>query len=345
VGTGTRQLPRPSAATHIDHNAFVARETSVRHNLIFAFALTLAEACGVLVAHVRADAPASSFRIVGYLPDYRTASLDPNVGKFVTDLVYFSAIPEASGELNRKRLNPEHIRSLRKIKDAHHVALILCVGGWDRSKGFAPLAAAPRARERFVSALLTFCRENDFDGVDLDWEHPANDAEARDYGTLLAALKAAFAPHKLSVSIAAAGWQTLTPEAISAVDRIHLMAYDTEGRHATLPFAESDVQRLVKQGVPPSKICLGVPFYGRGISDRSKTLTYREIVQKYHPAPEIDEVDGVYFNGPETTARKTRFAIDSKLGGIMIWELGQDAPGDVSLLRAINRTVPNRAGP
>ena len=51
--------------------------------------------------------------------------------------------------------------------------------------------------------------------------------------------------------------------------------------------------------------------------------------------PDVDEVDGIYFNGIKTIERKTQFAIKKGLGGVMIWEIGQDASGDSSLLKAI----------
>ena len=47
----------------------------------------------------------------------------------------------------------------------------------------------------------------------------------------------------------------------------------------------------------------------------------------------------MYFNGPETIAKKTRYAIEAGLGGVMIWELGQDAEGEASLLQAITKTA------
>lgn len=47
----------------------------------------------------------------------------------------------------------------------------------------------------------------------------------------------------------------------------------------------------------------------------------------------------VYYNGPDTIAEKTRYAMEN-LGGIMIWELTQDAAGeDQSLLQVIGRSL------
>ncbi|HEV3022178.1 MAG TPA: glycosyl hydrolase family 18 protein [Pirellulales bacterium] len=282
------------------------------------------------------------FRVIGYLPEYRMRHLDPDVGKYLTDLVYFSVEAGPAGEFKRDRLKSEHLATLRAIKKKHGVALFLCVGGWGRSADFAPMAASADARRKFVAAATQFCLENRFDGIDLDWEHPAGDEECGNFAALLAEMKGSFEPHHLQLSIAAAGWQTLPPEAIAAVDRVHLMAYDGDGRHSTPEFARAEVARLIGQGVPAGKICLGVPFYGRAIRDRAKTQTYAEIVRRHQPAPEVDEVDGIYFNGPVTIARKTNEAIESKLGGIMVWELGQDAAGDQSLLRAIQKAIGDR---
>ncbi len=52
------------------------------------------------------DAPEStrSFRIVGYLPDYRFAEFDVDSAQGLTDLVLFSAEPQADGGLDTSRL-------------------------------------------------------------------------------------------------------------------------------------------------------------------------------------------------------------------------------------------------
>ncbi|HVX15627.1 MAG TPA: glycoside hydrolase family 18 protein [Pirellulales bacterium] len=276
-----------------------------------------------------------AFHIVGYLPDYRVADFNAESAKYLTDLVYFSAEPTADGALKRDRLRNDQLGALQAIKSRHGVALLLTVGGWERSAGFAEMAALETTRARFAVNARQFCLEEHFDGIDLDWEHPADDEQRKNYDRLITAMKREFQTHELQLTVAIAAWQVLSPEAIAAVDRVHLMAYDNEGRHATFDDATSAVQRLLKAGVPAAKICLGVPFYGREVRQGGRSLTYAEIVRKYSPAADTDEVDGFYFNGPGTIARKTRFARAGKLGGIMIWELGQDIADERSLLEVV----------
>jgi chitinase len=285
--------------------------------------------------------PKVGFHVAGYVPEYRIANLDPGVGAILTDLICFSAEPSPSGELVRDRLKPDDIKKLRAVKDEHGVALSLCVGGWGRSNNFAAVAAQKTSRERFAEAATGFCLDNHFDGIDIDWEHPATQSEQRNYGKLLAALKQRFSARRLTLTIAVAGWQPLSAETIAAVDRIHLMAYDGPGRHSTFDFAVADVARLERAGVPRSKICLGLPFYGRDLKNPDRSLTYSEILAKYHPNPETDEVDGMYFNGVRTVERKVRYAMSTGLAGVMIWELGQDAPGQQSLLRVVHAATTN----
>ena len=102
---------------------------------------------------------------------------------------------------------------------------------------------------------------------------------------------------------------------------------------------QAEVERLIGKGVPPGKIVLGLPFYGRRLGKPDQTLSYAEILRQRRPAATSDEVGGYSFNGPATIVRKTKFALERKLGGAMAWELGQDAAGGDALLAAIRKTV------
>jgi chitinase len=113
------------------------------------------------------------------------------------------------------------------------------------------------------------------------------------------------------------------------------MAYDLPERHATVADAETALNRWLKQGVPAEKLCLGLPLYGRGITQRDRTLAYSDMLAKADFRPEADEWDGLYFNGPSTLVQKVALAKKLKLAGVFAWEIGQDAAGEKSLLKAI----------
>ncbi len=299
--------------------------------------------CSPADAQNRPSKPDASFRVVGYLPDYRVEAIDLAIGRYLTDLVYFSVKPEPQGHIESKVLDdPKTRRLLKQVRDAHGVKIHLCVGGWDRSQGFAGIASTPMSRRLFATGLTKFCRDRGFDGADIDWEHPKDDVEAKNYGALLAEIARAFKPHRLRLTAATAAWQTLTPEGLAAIDSLHLMSYDAPQRHSTFEAAQSDIEKFLKLGVPASKLCLGLPFYGRGIADGNQVKTYAEILAAGTLPPDSDEVAGLYFNGPSTIQKKARLAVNQKLSGVMIWEIGQDGKGDASLLKLISETVPAR---
>ena len=286
----------------------------------------------------RTTTPGREFAVVAYLPDYRLDRVDPRRAVGVTDLVYFSIEARDNGSVDARRLSDRALKMLKRFKQENGTRVHVAVGGWGRSGGFARLSQDARARGRLVADLVQLCEKHGLDGVDLDWEHPQNDAENAGYATLLAELKSAFTPRKLLLSAALADWQDPGPKAYQALDRIHVMAYDHDGpRHSTFDQARADALTFVNRGVPRSKLCLGLPFYGRLSTNSQVESSYADILAKDHPQASADEAGGFFFNGPDTIARKTRFAHDEGLGGVMIWELGQDASGKDSLLDAIRR--------
>jgi GH18 family chitinase len=303
--------------------------------------------CLVLTASAQdRQETAAGFRLVGYLPDYRAADFDPAAARGLTDLIVFSAQPDKDGGLNRDRLKRVPWARLREFKTRERVRLLLCVGGWGRSTHFPAVAASDETRRAFVQVAVRACLDERLDGIDLDWEHPRNGQEEAGYAALLAACREGFRPHGLVLSVTLAAWQKLPREAFGSVDAVQIMSYDHKGRHATFEAAQADVKALLAQGAPAGKLVLGLPFYGRPIAGGRDALTYRQILARYRPAPDADEVEGVFWNGPATIRRKTQFALESGLGGVMVWELGQDAAGKESLLEAIHEAVRTfRKGP
>jgi hypothetical protein len=279
-----------------------------------------------------ADIP-ENYKIIGYLPEYR--KLEPTWGNCLTDIIFFSLQPLPDGKLDTSRLKPNVLESLLDVKERHGTRIHISLGGYKRSDNFAPMSTDARTRRAFVKNLTDFCVKNNIDGVDFDWEFPSGVAESSSYVALLKETRAAFSPHGMLVSVALYPFPDLNVEPYNVADRIHIMSYDRGARHSTLEQAIKDVEFFVTAGIPKDKIFLGMPFYGRTMSGPSNSFAYFEIVENYYPLPETNEVDNIFFNGRNLVQQKACYARDAGIGGVMIWELGQDSLSGFSLLRAL----------
>eukprot|EP00966_Prymnesium_polylepis_P104446 2419008-Prymnesium_polylepis.1 len=213
----------------------------------------------------------------------------------------------------------------------------MCVGGNGRSAGFSATVRSKKKRARFVAALLNLCEKAGFDGVDLNWEYPGfqfgrgylpEEEVTKDYRglhKLIQELHEAFAPSSRVLTLAYypdGRQERLLHEAGPYVDAMHAMAYDQQGRHSTEEFG----LKVMTQGaqlLPPAKVTVGVPFYGRHVKT-GDWKSYEDIVQWGALPPAVDEAREYYFNGPDLIARKVQQAREHGLGGVMIWEVGQD---------------------
>jgi len=278
------------------------------------------------------------FRIVGYLPDYRFKGTDLDQAALLTDLVLFAAEPAENGEVQLGKLKNAPWEKLWDLRDRHQTRLILCIGGWERSNHFSQVVRNPRLRVTFAKSLLQTLQNRKLNGLDIDWEYPRTPEDWNGFIALLEQLKSDFQPHRYSLSLTVAPWREVPEAAWKAVDRVQLMSYDYGQQHSTPQQALKDIQTFLDRGVPAEKIVLGLPFYGRHVTDR-KAITYARLVDRYQPDDDSDEVDGIYFNGPATIRQKTQQAIESGIGGVMIWEIGQDRPGENSLLNNIAITA------
>ncbi len=304
----------------------------------------MAAASAVPTAGCDAAGPAGGrFCVVGYLPEYRMGDIRESWAKQLTHIIYFSIEPKASGQLDTSKLKTDALKKLQTLVKRSNVRMLISLGGWGRSKNFAPMATDTDARRKFVSNLTAFCRKHRLAGADFDWEFPKGPKQEQAYAALLVETKKAFGPHGMLVTVAVGHNKRLAADAYKAVDYIHLMSYDHGVRHATFADSIADVKRQLAFGAARNKLCLGTPFYGRNMKNRNDARTYSDIVKAHKPAPGADEAGGVYFNGVNTIRKKTQWAIDNGLAGVMIWELGPDTPGDTSLRNAIHRTVQKAA--
>jgi chitinase len=270
----------------------------------------------------------SGFLVIGYLPDYR--NLEPEWGNCLTDLIYFSAEPRSDGTLDTSLVNPLTIARMREMKSRYGIRLHFSVGGYRRSENFSAVVTNPQRRQTLIDDLLRFAESNALDGIDFDWEFPENPAEVDGYLSLMKSVRRA----GLIVSAAIFPDPGLDLSPYREIDRIHIMSYDHAPRHSTFEQSIADLEVFLRAGFSRRQLILGIPFYGRQTVSPFASLPYSEIIKKYSPPPEVDEVDGFYFNGISTVRRKVCYALENGYGGIMMWELGQDSAGESSLLKA-----------
>lgn len=212
----------------------------------------------------------------------------------------------------------------------------------------------------------------------VDWEHPADSKQGKDYVRLLARLREVLpAPgYVLATCLPAGQWALRNIDLNAAqkhLDMINLMAYDFAGPweaqtghqaqlHGSPTSGYSAVDYVLSQGVPPRKIILGVPVYGRsflgshgpgqrytGCGGENGVFDYRDL-----PRPGTQEVydkqagaaycvgaDGgfVTYDNPATVQQKAEFVTSSKLGGLFYWHICSDARGSRSLLETGYNTL------
>ncbi|KAJ1678031.1 hypothetical protein EV182_004929, partial [Spiromyces aspiralis] len=278
------------------------------------------------------------------------------------------------------------------------IRVLISIGGWTWSGEFSEMAKTHEGRARFVTSVCRFVERYGFDGADIDWEYPVEGGlpenqrspdDAANYALLLEALRGGLdelgAQHgkRYELSIAAPA-----PEFVRrhldmgriarAVDFVNLMAYDFEGswsqrtgHHSRLFSAgpgqlsvDSAVEAYLAGGVPPSKLVLGVGFYGRGFANvEASPSTPTGLGAAFSGIPKGTWEDGVFdyshlatkmlvpgsayqsywddvakvpymYNAQErvtisyddenSVGWKMHYVRSRQLGGAMIWELNQD---------------------
>ncbi|KAI1288560.1 endochitinase [Xylaria venustula] len=192
------------------------------------------------------------------------------------------------------------VKQLYKLKQANRqLKVLLSIGGWTYSPGFAAMAASDATRTTFAKTAVELIKDWGFDGVDIDWEWPASGTEADNMVSLLTAIRKELDHYSttyasgyhflLSVCLPAgpANYKLLKLSAMNSagVDQFNMLAYDyagswdtTAGHQANLypdaahpldtPFStDAAIQAYIAGGVPANKITLGLPLYGRAFEN------------------------------------------------------------------------------
>jgi len=299
--------------------------------------------CSVAITPTASPSPTpiartQPFKVVGYVTP--AANIDAIDFSLLTHINYSFLIPRANGT-TRPFGAPKHLRRVVAEAKKHDVKVLIAVGGWGWDKEFETLAADPAIRKKLAKRVAEFCATFALDGVDIDWEYPNAGASAARFTALAIDFRSALPSGALvtaAVLADATDASGISNEAVGSLDFINLMAYDgPRTNHSSYAMAERSVTTWLARGIHPDKLVLGVPFYAR-----PGGVIYRTLLANDPATANGDRIlfKGVEqnYNGPATIRRKTELALQF-VGGIMIWELSQDARGSDSLLRVIGETI------
>ncbi len=267
-------------------------------------------------------------------------------------LYYFAAEPNPqSGELSKEweqRRDMPLFYWFRTISERLKIFLVLR----GSSEHFLPVLEDVEKEKRLIKELDEFVLEGELDGVDIDWEFPNSPEERELLISFVEGLRRE--NQKMEVGIAVNPNVKADTLLFEEVDFINVMAYDLPGRHSTYAASEAAVQNLIlRYDAPLEKLFLGIPFYGKGhVREKEgwgKAKSYRELAKSVdfnRNRLDLNEIDSFYFNGPDLVKEKTKLAVDLGIGGVFIWELGQDSfYGGVSLLDVISEEIKRPKSP
>ena len=172
-----------------------------------------------------------------------------------------------------------------------HLRTVISIGGASGSKNFGTILKSSRLLKTAATNVVNFCNKHGFDGVDIDWEFPADSVESGYYYDFISEIRDLLGDDKL-LTLAAAGkpkkYHGYVGKFAEKINWINVMTYDYAGSwnsyaglNAPLYYTSGDkngqydgdqsIRAYIDQGVPPSKLCLGGAFYGRAWEVTSST--------------------------------------------------------------------------
>lgn len=328
--------------------------------MMMAVALGVLASCGSVKSGEEALAVSRDSKVVvAYVTSWSEVMPDP---QYMTHINYaFGHVNENFNGVkidNEKRL--KQIVDLRKQKP--ELKVLLSIGGWG-SGCFSEMAANDEYRRAFAADCDRVVKEFALDGIDIDWEYPTSSManissspdDTENFTLLMQDIRAAIGNEKeLTLATVASARYIDFKAILPFVDFVNIMAYDMASapkHHSALyPSGHSGditsdgaVTAHLKAGVPPSKLVMGMPFYGRGgdgypsfqdynkvgNTDTQYTEKWDEVAQVPYLADKNDTL--VFgFENPRSLAIKCQYILDKDLLGGMYWDYsGDNEQGDL----------------
>ena len=274
----------------------------------------------------------AEFKVVGYMMG--TYAIPAAQYKKLTHVIWSFAKPADDGSISG--INGTYLTKLVSEAHANKVKVLLALGGGSNGDaGWTGATATDASRKALTKACMDAVHTYNLDGIDFDWEYP-DGAQVAGYNAAVKMLAAELHAEGKQISSAVTynDWPKSFPnnELFSHFDFLNIMIYDNPAPHSTVAHVNTSLEIWIKgKGFPKEKFIVGCPFYGPG-------GMYRDIVAANPAAAWVDNNGAEGYNSIPTMKKKTEIGLKSA-GGMMFWQLAQDAPGDLSLLSAVNEVI------
>jgi hypothetical protein len=301
----------------------------------------------LLLATLIAGGVQAQRKVVGYINT--TNNPDQVDYTRITHLNIAFENPDDAGNLSWSGNNATFVQRAH----ANNVKVLVSICGGGESNNATTRARyfnliSPANRAAFISKIVAYMNSHQLDGIDLDLEGPAING---DYNGFVADLNNALPAGKLLTAALAHdnGGDGVSSATVQTFDFLNIMAYDygwgQAVHHSTYSYATTSINWwMTNRGLPASKVVLGVPFYGYTNTTGAGGLSFAQILNNYGAAAANQDTwssggNTIYYNGLPTIRQKTQLVVDQNYGGVMIWNLAQDASGANSLLQAIDQVI------
>ena len=267
------------------------------------------------------------------------------------------------------------LENIRSVVEEGTTIVATLLGQDKNGSGLDTITIHERAfkSKNFITNAVAFQEKYGLDGLSFDYEYPETLAQYRLMFETCRSLKEAMAPGSI-MTVALGTWALSKPlifdkSLMECVDWVESMNYDEmredkHNYHSSFSqscydfFNKIELMNETFGDVPASytdikDINLGLPFYSRPTDGRGYWGDYKSVAEslgKYENVKYDEYYNGellppTYYNSYQMVYDKVCYAIDSGVGGVMVWHYTCDMPWDsgLSLWRAIYEAVQSRS--
>lgn len=283
----------------------------------------------------------NDMKVIGYLTTWNYGCYKTMDWSNLTHINIAFVNPDKNGVFNNDIGNDATLKDIVDTAHENGVKVLASLGGWGGSVNYPALTSTSEGIDKLNANLLKFVEKFYLDGIDIDVEGDVDKAFWKNYDAWMTSLRKMCDDEGLMFTTATAKWYAhyISDDALKMFDLVNIMVYDNteEKNHASMEYAQAQLDYFEGRGVERQKLVVGVPFYAR--NKDFGYMAYKSIIKADESAYNRDYYGEYSYNGKEMILAKCELA--KGYGGIMIWELGDDANEPFSLLNIIGEKVLN----